>query len=177
VDDRLFDGLRAALHAGQTADTALVGRGDRPFREVHQGGGFLIGLYLHIGEFRGYTTISSISPMFWTRQGRERGEYYGLKNKTARHAFARPGYAVGGLRVRYGEGIDSLSVIFMRIKGNRLDPSDSYESPVYGGTGGRTREPTLLGGTGSMIVGLYGKTSNDPQSTFMALGLVTATGN
>ena len=171
-DDRFFDTLRDAVAAGKIAQTQQLGRGEHPFREVCKEGGLLIGLSLRIGQHRGYTTISAIQPIFWTKKGRDNGSYHGLRTDLVRHIYAKPGYAVGGLRIRHGEGIGLLSVMFMRIKGDRLDPDDSYESSFYGGIGGEKRAPTLIGGTGAIIVGVFGKTPSDPQSTFMGLGLV-----
>jgi hypothetical protein len=37
---------------------------------------------------------------------------------------AKPGYAVGALRTRTGLTVDSFEIVFMRIKGERLDPND-----------------------------------------------------
>jgi S1-C subfamily serine protease len=177
LDKRLHDRLHNAVRDNQTVDTALAGSGEKQFRAVNRDGGILIGLYFHVCDFRGATVINSVKPMYYNARGRDRGNYYGPPGGDMVSAIARPGYAVGGINVRSGLGIDSVSLIYMRINGDRLDPRDAYESPVYGGSGGQGRPPQLLGGTGEPIVGIYGRLPNDPDSAFIGLGLITVTGN
>jgi hypothetical protein len=66
--------------------------------------------------------------------------------------MAKPGYAIGAITAKTGLGIDGLSVTFMGIRGDELDPTDSYESEWVGGTGGGN--PTRLTGNGTASDGL-----------------------
>ena len=45
---------------------------------------------------------------------------------------AGPGYAVGAMKLRTSIGINGMSLTFMRIKGERLDPQQSYASAWIG---------------------------------------------
>ena len=74
---------------------------------------------------------------------------------------ARAGYAVGGIK---GNG-RGFKIVFMRIEGTRLNPTDRYESEWLGGQGG---EETLLGGDGRPVVGIFGQAGGMVDS----LGLV-----
>jgi hypothetical protein len=47
----------------------------------------------------------------------------------------------------------------MKVKGNRLDPSDSYESPVIGDSQGGN--PGAASGEGSPVVGVQGRASKN----------------
>jgi hypothetical protein len=54
----------------------------------------------------------------------------------------------------------------MKIAGGRLDPSDSYESPVLGDSEGGS--PAIVSGNGSLVVGLQGRSAKNVN----ALGLI-----
>jgi hypothetical protein len=72
---------------------------------------------------------------------------------------------VGAISVKGGIGVDGLSVTFMKIEDDGLNPKDAYQSPSFG-----TAVPdTQLGGDGSPIVGIYGH--HDGQK-IMAIGVV-----
>jgi hypothetical protein len=85
---------------------------------------------------------------------------------------AKPGYAVGAITCKTGLGIDGLSVIFMKISGTRLDPTDSYQSQWIGGQGGGP--PTKYGGDGTPVIGIIGKKNRNRELT--GLGLMLAPG-
>ena len=78
---------------------------------------------------------------------------------------AKDGYAIGALTVNAGLWADSVSATFMRIKGDRLDAADSYQSEQVGGKGGG---PTLLSGEGTPVVGILGR-SNKQGTTGIGL--------
>ena len=73
---------------------------------------------------------------------------------------------MGAVAVMHGLGFDGLSVIFMRVKGDRLDPADSYRSEYVGSD--EAKELTTLGGDGTPVVGIVGKT-NDKDLTGMGI--------
>jgi hypothetical protein len=81
---------------------------------------------------------------------------------------AKPGYAVGAINVKAGLVVNGFSVTFMRIRGNTLDPADSYSSAWIGDKTGGTG-PRVLGGDGTPIIGIIGRRS---ASDCNGLGLV-----
>ena len=81
-------------------------------------------------------------------------------------AVAKPGYAVGAIKTRTGLSLDGFVLIFMKIKGDRLDPSDSYESPVLGDSQGGS-PASRLGGR-QPVVGVQGRAAKNVN----ALGLI-----
>jgi hypothetical protein len=111
--------------------------------------------------------------MYQAERGPFMGRYYGYPSSKVVRAVAKPGYAVGGVTVKAGLGIDGFSVTFMEIKGDALDPEKSYKSDWLGGQGGGG--PTPLAGDGSPVVGIFGKTSGDkvPRIGLNGFGLVT----
>ncbi|NUQ64445.1 MAG: SUMF1/EgtB/PvdO family nonheme iron enzyme [Pirellulales bacterium] len=85
---------------------------------------------------------------------------------------AKEGYAVGTVRVAglvRGPGDQEqpggLQVVFMRLKGDRLDPQDSYESRWVGSS----KEEWRLDSGGLPIIGVYGVHAADG---LIALGLL-----
>jgi hypothetical protein len=100
--------------------------------------------------------------------GARRGEPPAKNHDRLYRVIAKPGYAVGAMTVRTGVDVVGLSLTFMKVKGNRLDPKDAYESEWIG-------SPSLLpkvtvGGDGAPAVGICGRTrTNEP---LRALGLL-----
>ena len=167
----IFAGIRAAVADGRAVDTLENGRGEEAFREVPPEGAALIGFDVIYGDYRGNPTIATLRPIFLSANGRKLGSFHGGHEGQFVRIEAKPGYAIGGLKIRAGVGIDSMSVVFMRIIASGLDPNDSYETQRYGGPGGTTQKP--LAGDGSLVIGIFGTTPRDPTSTFNGLGLVT----
>jgi hypothetical protein len=64
-----------------------------------------------------------------------------------------------------------MSVTFMEIREQGLNPNQAYESKWLGGMGGG--EKRKLAGSGAPVVGIYGRTA-EGASTFNSLGLLTA---
>jgi hypothetical protein len=138
-----------------------------PFSEFPPDGGVLIGLECGVGNFGDVDTVYAFRPIYQTPRGKTFFNDYGLfedKNvgkrvektrvkKTVR-ILAKPGYAVGGLTLRSGLNINGLQLVFMRIDGDRLDPTQSYTSPWVGDrTGGGE---AALTGNGAPVVGVFG---------------------
>ena len=123
-----------------------------------------------------YTTLNNgrfpgvIQPIYLTATGEVYGKIYGVAPAGAvpQIVKAKPGYAVGAIYVRGGGGLDAFKPIFMRVKENGLNTTDSYEGPHIGGTGGG--EGTA-GGDGNFIIGLHGKVSD--QGKIEALSAVS----
>src|SRR5262245_25993714 len=127
----------------------------------------LVGLRCAYGDYSGYRVLTSVTPVFRSERGHDRdGTSHGTGGSDA-EAPARPGYAVGGLRVRAGDMIDARSVVFFRDLGARLAPDDAYASPWIGGDGGgRT---IALGGDGRRVVGVHGEVA---EGWLQTIGLV-----
>ncbi len=132
------------------------GGGGGAFDEVGPAGSRLVGFHLVDGG-----AINVLQPMYRGPGGVVAGVSHGGNPGTAVDVIAKEGYAVGAISVRSGEWIDAMRVVFMRIRGKRLDPSDSYESPWYGGSGGGE---TKLGGDGSPVVGVFGASGDNIDS-------------
>jgi S1-C subfamily serine protease len=144
----------------------LGGAFDPVFKEEAPDNGVLIGLELGLQKFFDYDIIRSVRPIFRNSKGEEvKGTQVGTDLSRVVTIKAKDGYAIGGLMVRSGLGIDAIVATYMRVNGDRLDPNDSYQSDHIGGKGGG---PALLGGDGSLIVGIIGK-SNQKDCTGIGL--------
>ena len=125
---------------------------------VPEGGGILVGLEL---SYNG-RTFTALRPIFLTeKRANFQGQVFGLPDRIQSQTFkliAKKGYAIGSIQGRAGLGIDSLTVTFMEIGPDGLNPEKSYNSDSVGGPGG-SREMTL-GGGGSPIVGIFGHGTN-----------------
>jgi hypothetical protein len=179
----LFAAAKDAVAHGRLTQSKLQGfnLGKVPFAEAPDDGGALIGFDIGVGRFINIDNIYALRAVYMTRLGDvtmdDRGLFHDKhlpKKKVVKtqvvetvHVRAKPGYAVGGVTVRSGLNINGLSVTFMRIKGRRLDPNQSYESEWVGDrTGGGE---AYLGGDGAPAVGVFG-CQDDEKVT--ALGLV-----
>jgi hypothetical protein len=162
-----------AVRDRRISRTPLKGSGRDPYEDLD--GRLLAGFAISEGRFGPASTIGTIRPIYLQPNGKAvDGKLYGLDDKTPiRIVCKRPGYAVGAVTVKPGLGIDGMSVTFMKIKANGLDPLDEpIESDWFGGMGGG--EKVRLAGDGAPVVGIFGKIA-DPQSpTFNGLGLICA---
>jgi hypothetical protein len=55
--------------------------------------------------------------------------------------------------------VDGFKIVFMKMSGLSLDPSDSYESRWIGGKGGDQEKQ--LGGDGAYVIGIHGRSGKD----------------
>jgi hypothetical protein len=165
--------VREVLRAGRAVRTRQMGGGRTPYEELPEDGALLIGFSATYGRFGRNATIKTICPIFLMPTGRVGGIMHGVPGEGLVRVEAQPGYAIGAVTIRAGAGVDGLSVTFMEIRENGLNPERAYESEWLGGAGGHTT--ATLGGTGAPIVGIFGKTASTPRSTFNGLGLITAT--
>lgn len=163
--ERVCTVAKKAVEDGDLTRTDLVGNfGYTPFEEINKLGVVLIGFRLGMGKFIDKPVIHTLEPIYVTTKG----EVYGVKRGKDRYSFgkksksnareteilrAKPGYAVGGIKLQTGLSIDGMSLIYMRIDGDKLDPHDQYESKWVGSVGDR---PKLLGGSGHLVIGLRG---------------------
>ncbi|MDB5308467.1 MAG: hypothetical protein JWO38_2669 [Gemmataceae bacterium] len=156
---RLWAAMRRGVSEGRVVKGSIVGGAfaQKTFEEMPPGGAMLIGF--------NYTTTSNgrsphvIQPIYLTPHGESLGGLHGVagKGEKGMTTKARAGFAVGAIYVRGGGGFDAFKPIYMRITDTGLNPKDSYDGPLVGGTGGG--EGTL-GGDGGFIVGLHGKVND-----------------
>jgi hypothetical protein len=152
---------------GARERTAAAGSGGNAFEDVLEGHALLIGIRYSLGRYTGIEIVASVKPIYRTPHGEVLGRKSRGGGSGSRDVVARPGYAVGGMVTKSALRLDGFRLLFMRLKGARLDPEDSYESEWIGGRGGGPE--TLLGPTGSLVVGLHGTAGGQ----LHALGLVT----
>ncbi len=171
-DVPLLDRIKVAVGRGQTTRSQQVGSGKEPYEDIPKDGALVVGFDVSFGNFGGSSTIKSIRPIFLTSNGPKPGKTLDVEGTDMTHVLAKPGYAVGAVTVKAGAGVDGMSITFMEITDDGLNPKRAYESDWLGGAGGS--ELVKLGGTGAPIVGIFGKASGSPTGTFNGLGVVTA---
>jgi hypothetical protein len=145
------------------------GRPESPFEDVGPAGALLVGVRYSTHPFGGRPKISSVQPLYRASatsptliEGDRHGEVTGAETT----AVARPGYAVGAMRNRTGLSLDGFILVFMKVDGDRLDSSDSYESPVLGDSqGGRA---AFVPGNRRPAIGVRGRAAKNVN----ALGLI-----
>jgi hypothetical protein len=114
----------------------------------------LVGLSASVKHIFGRDAISSIQGIYQSGRKQLPGPQHGKVNGKPVSIVARPGYAVAGIIAHGGDRLDGFRVVFMRIKGRGLDPSQTYESDWVGGQQGSV--PIHLGCDGNPVVGLFG---------------------
>ena len=159
-----FDPAAATRGQGCTDPVVLGGGRDPQFKEVAPAGGLLVGFEVGTARAYGREMTRSLRPIYRTGDRETFGEQRGTQLQNVTAVKAKPGYAVGAVSVMHGLGFDGLSVTFMRVTGDKLDPSDSYQS---GYVGSDERKPlTRLGGDGTPAVGIVGTTNARDLSGF-----------
>ncbi len=64
---------------------------------------------------------------------------------------------MGAVTVVHGLMFDGMSVTFMKVTDGKLDPTDKYESEWVGTD--EKKKPTRLGGDGTPVIGIVGKSN------------------
>lgn len=139
------------------SQTPIVGATNDPtFKDEAPPRSVLIGLDVGLADAFGVELVRAIRPRYLTPSGEVAGRNFGTDFRKTVSVKAKQGYAVGALNIKAGLVVNGFSVVFMRQKGNTLDPADSYASEWIGDqTGGNA--PVILGGDGALIVGIIGK--------------------
>src|SRR5207244_1050788 len=141
--------------------------GDRDrFRDVAPAGGVLVGVRVTYIERFGGNKIRSAQPIYRSGKTLIEGKRYAEVVGPETTAIAKPGYAVGAINTHTGLTVDGFELVFMKIKGDRLDPSDSYRSVWLGDQNGGS--PGSVSSNGNLVVGLLGLATREINS----LGLV-----
>src|SRR5262249_21256376 len=114
---------------GKVRKTTVLGgafaRGD--FEELPADGGILIGFEVGTGKFVANDTIGYLQAIYQVAGKEKPGKQIGTRPDRVVTLKAKPGYAVGGMRIGAGGVMDGLAVTFMKLKGKFLDVTDSYE--------------------------------------------------
>ncbi len=145
--------------------SVLGGGGGEPFEAAGSGGALLVGVRTTTIVWAGHEIVRSIQPLYLGDGEATPGPVFGHPNGEVLETVAKPGYAVGGLLLRWGQRVDAVRLLFLRIGKGQLCPYDGYSSPWIGGEGGHTE--FLLGG-GRGIAGVLGRAGADLD----ALGLL-----
>jgi predicted Zn finger-like uncharacterized protein len=151
---------------GTRSTEILGGHFDNEFVDAGPQESLLIGLEVGLDKFTVEDVMYSIRPIYRVNNKEEYGKQRGKKRERVVKVIAKPGYAIGAITIKAGLLVDGLSVTFMKVKGMKLDPTDSYESEWVGGMGGGG--PTKLGGDGSPVVGIVGH-ERDNEATGLGL--------
>lgn len=101
-------------------------------------GGALVGLVVHLdthvafGEF-----VTGLQGIWLNSRGLiVRGKLLGSAGRSKKEFAARPGYAVASLQIiRDADRFYGFSATFLKIAGDKLDPTTEYYSPHVGGKG------------------------------------------
>ncbi len=159
---------------GADGATKIVGGGRDPeFRDTAPKDGLLASLEIGLGKFGSNDVVRAIRPVYRVGGNDSFGMQRGTDLSRVVKVIAKPGYAIGAMTVKVGLTVDGMSVTFMKVGQGKLDPNDAYESPWIGGMGGGA--PVRLGGTGTPVIGLIGKTNQNNEVT--GLGLLLQSGS
>jgi len=145
--------LKKIVAAKQYVTWKAIGPGldNRPFSDIHPDGGVLIGFLVATdnGEH-----VAFLQPIYLTNQGEKVGQAIGRPHQPAKCIKAKAGYAVGGANLRIGLIMDAMTVVFMKVEGERLNLKDQYTSAQVGGMGGAEESFVT---NGPMLIGFHGK--------------------
>jgi hypothetical protein len=143
----------------------VVSSGQTSFEEINRLGVVLIGFRLGVAQVADRMVIYALEPIYLT----SRGEIFGAKRGRERPAIqkrnkgaaavveilrAKPGYAVGAIRLQLGVVLEGVKLVFMRIDGDKLDVNDKYESKWVGTV--RDDRTRTYDGAGHLIIGVRG---------------------
>jgi hypothetical protein len=155
ASSRIHDAI-AASQAAQQVDRSPCSHnpsGVGSFNESPRGA-LLVGFDLDLGR----EGLAGLRPIYLTAQGpystRGLGSFAAGKTTFQLKLEAKPGYAVGGIRVKQNDGVRAISLVFRKINGLNLDENDSYETGWAGNT--RAGDEVLLDSHDSVIIGVHG---------------------
>ena len=167
----LTDTIRAAVAARKVEDSDNLSR--TTFRDVASDGSVLVGVEVALVPWFNREIPFAVRPVYrrglheWV--GGTAGTFAAREVIRTQRETAKVGYAVGGIWVRTGAGMDRLCLNFFKLTDAGLDPSDSYASPWVGTSDGGSDH--YLDGRGRPIVGLAADAGPDQAR---GLGLVFA---
>jgi len=131
------------------------GQGGTPFEEGPTPRAYLRGVKYSVSVSG---ALQGLQPLFFGASGESAGAKAGT-GAIDKELAARPGYAVGGMIARGTDRLNAFKLVFMRISGSRLIPTDRYESGWVGSRGGG--DEVKLGGDGTPVLGLFGRAGGE----------------
>jgi hypothetical protein len=189
AQDSIFAAARNAVATGRFERSKAIGSQNPAgaFVETPSTGAVLVGFDLGVGTFVNYDVVYAIRPVYMTESGESYYHEYGLfsDRQTASRQYktrvlrterirAPHGYAVGGLTMRTGLGIDGLSVTFMRISGKSLDASQQQVSAWIGNRNGGSQQ--TIGGGGAPVIGVHGSQNDEHVRSLGLVYMITPRG-
>jgi S1-C subfamily serine protease len=164
----VFAFVQEAVRDKRLADVDVRGftMSQNTYRDVCEEGGVLVGFQVGLGKFVSNDIVSSLRPIFRTKDGEKFGKWAGPVPAAPITVKAKSDYVVSGMSMRSALAIDGFTVTFAKLGADGLDLSDTYNSEPAGGNGGR---PSSIGGNGALFVGA---TSHLNNGSPCSLGLV-----
>ncbi|MDB5389723.1 MAG: hypothetical protein JWM11_5369, partial [Planctomycetaceae bacterium] len=146
--------------------------GAAPFQEIPEPGGLLIGLNYHTkSEADGSRTFCGFQAVFETKLGPRLGAWHGMApepNQQAGELRAPRGFAISGISIYSGAGIQNFQVAYSHIAETGLTTRRTLRSKVTGNYRlGQVRHVITPGG--QPIVGISGTIDKSIRS----LGLIS----
>ena len=151
--------IRQAIKDKTLVETPLEGgyrdSSDASFKEIPPAGGVLIGFNYTLEEYD--RRLTAIQAIYRTSSGTTLGTWYGRQSRGGGSIVANKNYAVTGINLNKGWGIQSFEVVFARVSRTGMKPEDTYTSSAIG-------DPDLervakLSSQGQPVVGIRGKRS------------------
>jgi len=149
-------GENGSLVKSKTAD----GNGGGMFEQKMIEPTLLVGFDYTLSRFYGgHLTIKSLRPVYATPQGEKLGKWCGVPHGTVYREAAKEGYVVTAMVAKHGHRLDGMRLIYMQVRGRRLNPDVTYRSNWLGGKGGG--EETLLATYCNPVVSVFGRRGHD----------------
>jgi hypothetical protein len=148
-----------------TRSQTFGGKGGKEFAVMLNADSPVIGFNVSTRKWAGHRVLASVEPVF-LNGARPEKTVVGRATDGVTSAVAKNGYAIGGLVGYGGDRVDGFKIVFMRLTPTGLDPNDSYESEVLGGSGGK--EYRRMGG-GKRVIGIFGRCGEELDSIGLVL--------
>jgi hypothetical protein len=147
----------------------IGGWNDPEFREECPNNGILVGFDIGLGGL-GNKTVVAIRGIYQVKDKAKDvpGLAHGTNFRNSGRDRAKPGYAVGAISVKGGLWVDGFQITYMKIVDDKLDPTDSYQSPWFGNAG-KADDSNTITGDGTPVTGLIGRQGRNDLN---ALGLL-----
>jgi hypothetical protein len=177
IEQETFDGIMKILDDAAKSKSyrndPKHGDGTTPYEDTPSKPGLMIGIDIWPGT-RDKTVqyVRGARPIFLNNKGEIlEGKIHGWVGTGSQRLEAKPGYALGGLKIHTDAGeIAGMSAVFYKVTATGLDKSDSHESKYFGHHDPNTAK--LIGGTGDPIVGIHGLVAKDAKSHNFGIGLI-----
>lgn len=147
------------------------GGGSKPYDDYPSKPGYLIGMTVWPMIHNKKEIVHGIQPIYQTTDKKVYGGKFGWLGTGSVQVMAKPGYAVGGLKMHTSFGtIQGMALVFMKITESGLDKSDTYDSRWFG-----HGDPTTafkVGMDGNPVLGVHGMVHEDQKNPDFGVGLV-----